>query len=42
MCSDGTDATIIAAYNLVKNLDENYLLILCLAHKLELAIKSTL
>ena len=39
MCSDGTKINV-AAYNLAKeDLGEHYLLILCPAHKLELAIK---
>ena len=39
MCADGA-AVNVAAYNLVKEeLGEHYLLILCPAHKLELAIK---
>ena len=39
MCSDGTNVNI-AACNLAKeDLGEHYLLILCPAHKLELAIK---
>ena len=41
MCSDGTKVNV-AAYNLAKeDLGEHYLLILCPAHKLELAIKDT-
>ena len=39
MCSDDTNVNV-AAYNLAKeDLGEHYLLILCPAHKLELAVK---
>ena len=38
MCSDSRNVNV-AAYNLAKEDLEHYLLILCPAHKLELAIK---
>ena len=42
MCSDDTNVNV-AAYNLAKeDLGEHYLLILCPAHKLELAVRTLL